>query len=492
MSAALIVRRRALEFVVAVSVAVVNFAVQAGEPHRNVVVIFADDMGFDLSCMGTPGIETPNLDRMVAAGTLFTRAYAADSVCSPSRGALLTGTFSNWNGLDRLTANGGLKFPSIAVKPSKPETFRSALREDVPTLVEVLSMHGFYQAITQKTHVQPMWKFPFSRGFDYHNKPEQYDRLIDQVKTGAEGRPFFLLANVSPPHLPFDAHLEPNGLVDEAGRPKNVDPDEIGVPAYLPDTPAIRADLARYFACVELADSCVGAVMDGLERNGLLESTLVVFSSDHGIAYHRGKVSAYPAGLHVPLIFQGPGVAAGKRSAAPVSLVDVMPTVLSYLDIQTPETVQGTSLWPILDGSAGKLAGRPTIFGMTNEHFLGRMVTDGQFYYVRNLTQPRGSWDNPPMNADLWQEKPWGNKSFAATVAAKNESPLAYELLRQLVEGDLPEEELYDLEADPWATENLAADPEQAEILQRLRDEMSKWREITDDETYLQTRTSPK
>ena len=460
-----------------------------GTGIRNVVMIFADDMGYDMASVGTPGIETPHLDKMVAQGTLFTNGYAAQAVCSPSRGALMTGMYPNCNGIDRLTTNAPITGFPLPNNTPKPFTLPyPSLRADVPTLIEELRDNGYYSVTTQKTHVQPIHRFPFDKGFNYHRDPAEYNKLIDEVKTEAGAKPFFIMANISPPHRPFLQHLNQMKRMDGTGHPVGIDPQQIMVPPYLPDTPAMRDDLAEYYANVELTDDCVGGIMDGLKRNNLLDNTLVIFSSDHGFAYHRGKVSAYPAGLRVPIIVQGPNVAKGLRTPTPATLVDVMPTMLEALNLPVRANVQGSSWWPILKQQSATIPGRTTVLGLTNQHYIGRMVSDGKFYYIRNFTQPKGTWAAPPMNQDLWEEKPWGNHSFQATIDAKDKFPKDYEYLRELVEGDLPAEELYDIEKDPWAINNLIDNPAQAATLANLRAEMNGWRVKTSDAEYIASR----
>ncbi len=459
--------------------------------QKNVILIFADDMGYTMAATGTPGIKTPNLDRMINDGMLFTQAYSAQAVCSPSRGAVLSGTLPDSNGIDILTSNPSITdFPAIAVKPQSPPAlnYRSQLHDTIATLPEVLTQHGCFLAITQKLHVEPAWKFPFSKGYNYHNRPEDYGRLIDEVVRDSGGKPFFIMANISSPHRPYDTQLKPNGLLNPDGTAKGIDPAVIEVPPYLPDTPMMRRDLAKYYACVQLTDACMGAIMARLRQNGLLDSTLVIFSSDNGFPYHRAKVSDFPPGLHEPFIVQGKEVPAGTVSDVPVSLIDVMPTFLDYLGVDIPKTVQGRSLMPVLTGATDRVKGRETVYGMANEHYLGRMVTDGQFYFAKRYVRRPGTWARPPMNADLYQPAPWGNESFAATVEARESHPDEYGFLKEIVEGDLAEEALYDLKNDPWGMHNLIDDPEVKPVVARLRASMDQWRQTAGDAEYVQER----
>ena len=444
---------------------------------RNIVLILADDMGNDMSGLGTPGLATPNLDQLARDGVLFTRAFSAAAVCSPSRAAILTGMFPHSNGLWCNTQNAGLDYPRIADKPERPSPVRSAIREDIPTLVELLKERGFYSAITQKSHIQPAWRFPFDKGFPYRNKPGEYKRLVGEVKNAAGERPFFLMANISSPHRPFKGHLAANGLGYE---PATIDPEKISVPSWLPDTPLMRKDLAQYYACVQITDACVGAVLAGLKEQGLLENTLVIFTSDNGFGYPRGKTSGYAAGLHMPLLVAGPGVRRNERCAVPVSLVDIMPTMLSAVGLPVPETVQGLPLWPLLKGQAKDFP-RNVMMASESEHYLARAVCDGRYYYVRNVVKPSGGFKRPPMNADLYDEKVWDNRAYRATLEAQKEHPVEYGMLADFVDGHIPDEELFDLKSDPYCMKNVLSDPALTATLETLRASLVDWRKRTDD-----------
>ena len=444
---------------------------------RNIVLILADDMGSDMGALGTPGLATPNLDQLALEGVLFTRAFSAAAVCSPSRAAILTGMFPHSNGLWCNTQNAGLGYPRIAEKPEHPSPVRSAIREDVPTLVELLKARGFYSAITQKSHIQPAWRFPFDKGYLYHNKPGEYKRLVGEVKNAAGDRPFFLMANISSPHRPFKGHLAANGLGYE---PATIDPEKISVPPWLPDTPLMRKDLAQYYACVQITDACVGAVLAGLKEQGVRENTLVIFTSDNGFGYQRGKTSGYAAGLHMPFIVSGPGVRRNERCAVPVSLVDIMPTMLTAVGLPVPATVQGLPLWALLKGQAQDFP-RKVMLASESEHYLARAVCDGRYYYVRNVVKPSGGFKRRPMNADLYDEKVWDNRAYRATLEAQKEHPDEYGMLVAFINGNIPDEELFDLNADPYCMKNVCSDPALTTTVETLRASLAEWRKRTDD-----------
>ena len=449
------------------------------EPEKkwNVVLILADDMANTMSCIGTPGLATPALDRLSREGTRFTRAYAAASVCAPSRGSILTGMYPHSNGLWRNTQNGGIDFPEAAEKPEKPVPVRAAILEKIPTLPELLRDRGYFTAITQKGHLQPAWKFPFDQGFDYHQKPEDYRRLAGEVKAAAAGKPFFIMANISSPHRPYRLQFLANQL--PPGGPRKIDRAAIKLPAWLPDTPIVRDDFAQFLEATQITDDCVAAVLEGLKESGLAEQTLVIFTSDNGMPYHRAKGAGYIASMHMPLIIRGPGVRPDQIVAAPVSHIDLAPTILELTRIPAPPTMQGRSLWPLLDGSKPAFPERTTILVPNSEHGLSRAVSDGRFYYIRNHEKPKGTFKNPPLNGDVGQVKGWDNRAYGETLAAKGTK--AHKMLAQFVTGSIPDEELYEIENDPDCMNNLLSAPALASTLTELRKAERDWARITDD-----------
>ena len=158
------------------------------------------------------------------------------------------------------------------------------------------------------------------------------------------------------------------------------------MPSYLPDTPAMRKDLQEYFGTVELADQCAGGILKALEEAGVLAQTLVIYTSDQGEGYHRAKASAYEPGVHVPLVFSGPGIRKGVVTDGLASEIDLMPTVLDFLGLPIPKTVQGVSMKPFLTGQNDHSLGRKYAFAEHNSHgpipaefYPSRACTDGHF-----------------------------------------------------------------------------------------------------------------
>jgi len=464
------------------------------EPIRNILFFLTEDQGPDLGILGTVGLDTPNIDVLATTGVNFTRAFALSPVCSPSKMALFTGTYPHENSAHRNVRNYGTGFPLVG-DPSDLDL--GGVHEDLPTLIEVLRDRGWYTAISSKSHVQPIRKFPYHQGFgsgvSFPKVPADVTSYVNQTVSNANGRPFFLCLNVAAPHLPFKVIAQnngvwtPNGGLLGDGGVTNVNANSIVVPNSLPSVPAVRQDIADYYGAIEVIDGHFAAARDALIANGVADNTLVIFSSDHGNGLARFKQSMY--GLHIPLLVDGPEVAGGRVINEPISHLDLMPTFLDFAGIPQMPSLKGKSLLPILAGDPG-FADRKTILTAVHEKYDARGVTDGQYYYIRNIRQVdatdrngRSTGFNFPsaaLNADQFTSAaPWFNRSFDA-IKADNTTP-QHELLRQILEGDLAEEELYDLNTDLWCTNNLADDPAYASIKAALRVELAQWRLHTDD-----------
>ena len=440
---------------------------------KNVVLLLADDLSPHLSILGTPGIATPHLDALARSGSLHTRAYAVAASCSPSRSSILTGMYPHSNGHWRNTATPHLRDPDSDFTRAGRTVDRVGVHEDIPTLPELLGAAGYHTAIFDKFHLSPPWKFPFAQRRALRSTAADYTAATRELLRAAGDKPFFVQANISPPHLPFRAHLGVN--------PDHPLPDAnlIAVPPFLADTPRMRRDLQKYYASVEIADQCVGAVLAALREAGQLENTLVIFTGDQGMPYHRSKASAYPSGFHVPLIFSGPGVQARLVSPGLASLIDLAPTVLEFLGLPTPANVQGCSLWPVLRGEVERLPGRDFVVGEHHSHgpselewYPQRALTDGRYYYMLNLMPEKPQ----TLPDDLCQKEAWGNDSYDATLEAATDFPVQHRLLTEITGGGRPAEELYDLHTDPGAVHNLAADPAFLAVRRRMAAQLVAWR----------------
>ncbi|WPJ97125.1 sulfatase [Coraliomargarita algicola] len=442
----------------------------------NVVLILADDMSPDLSMLGTPGIETPNIDAFAKEGVYFYNAFAASASCSPSRTAILTGMWPHSNGNWRNVHTPPLNLPDKAFSRETHIVDTVGIGRDVATLPEVFRANGYFTAITQKLHLSPAWRYPYDARDPVQSEPKRFHKVMGDFIEQAGDRPFFIHANVAAPHRPYRVHLNsnPNQKLPAA--------NSIEVPSFLPDTPGVRRDMQEYYACVEIADACVGAILQALDDAGIREETFVIFTSDQGMPIHYAKASAYPTGTRIPLAVVGPGVVKGQTNNSPVSQIDYAPTILDYCGIEIPEVMQGESLRPILSGG-DSIEGREYVFAEHNSHgpdprefYPQRVVTDGNWYYILNV-DPDKSQRLPD---DLRGVEVWGNHAYDAIIAAKESHPDEYAYLTLFDKPRQPEQ-LYKIDEDKWGVHDLANNPERQAVLQRMRAVMNTWRAATND-----------
>lgn len=435
----------------------------------------------------TRGLDTPHLDALGESGVVFDRAFCLSPVCSPSKMSLYTGTFPHTNSAHRNVPNWK---PATFPIPSGTDPSNlnlGGVHEDLPTLIEIFRERGWYTALSSKLHTQPARKFPYDIMHPNLGTPAAAANAMDDVITQAADRPFFFWANLGSPHLPFKAVPTANGAwsgpQNASGMVTNIDANAIDVPNCYPDVPDVRQDIADYLGNIKLIDGIFQACVDKLDERGVRGETIIIFTSDHGMGLHRAKQSIYSAGLQIPFLISGPGISGGRRLREPVSHLDLAPTLLDLVGTPKMPSHAGKSLWPLLDGSQDDFPERKTMLTACHRYYNARAVCDGRYYYVNNLTQPTGATlanPAPVLNADQYTSgTPWFNRTYAATVAATGTPQ--HLLLKQVVEGGLPSEELFDLDADLWCTNNLANAPSFASIKIALKAELAQWRRDTED-----------
>ncbi len=444
---------------------------------KNIIFILADDMGYHLSAVGTPGIKTPAIDGLAKDGTLFSNAFSVCSSCSPSRSSILTGMYPHANGHWRNTLGPLLSDPDEDFSPSSQKADRIGVRDWVQTLPEMMNRAGYFTAIMNKFHLSYPYKYPFSGRYHTPTSQEAYYNDVKKIIEDAGDKPFFIQANIASPHRPFMQH---------AYKYKGEWPDKADLELfpYLPDMDSVRQDLLYYYVSVMLTDQITGRILDALKDVGKEKETLIVFTSDHGPAFHRSKATAYYAGAHVPLVVKGANVQKGIVNHELVSLIDLLPTMFDYLGLTVPDQVQGESLLPLIVYGQSKLEGREYIFVTHNSHgpdwkefYPSRAIFDGRYYLIKNL-KPDKKYLLP---ADLYMGgHPWGNLSYPAIVNNKNQFPDFYQRIVEL-EGNRPPWELYDMENDPGQMNNVYGLPLYEKRRNELEKDLESWQVQTGD-----------
>jgi iduronate 2-sulfatase len=459
----------------------------ADAQRPNVLLLMSDDLNNFLGCYGDPRAKTPNLDRLAARGVRFDRAYCSFPLCGPSRNSMLTGLYPNSTGI---LANQQIFRQTIPSQHSLPQAFR--LSGYFAARIGKMYHYNVPRSIGTNGHDDPgSWELELNpAGVDrleeepgiFSLTPGQYGGSLSWLasprsdvnhtdgKMAADAewvlercasrkdRPFFLAVGFFRPHTPYVAPRTPYfDQYPEAEMPvvQGVKEDQADLPAaalgsYKPDQDKLTDDLRRqcvqaYYASISFMDAQVGRVVAALDRLGLAENTIIVFTSDHG--YHMGehglwqKMSLFEESARVPLLIVAPGKSkAGSVAKSPVSQVDLFPTLAELCGVKAPKNLQGQSLVPML--AKPDFAGRNwALTQVSRGGGLGRATvtldvgSQGRRFFGYSLRTPRWRYTE-------WDEGQQGR-------------------------------ELYDHEADPRELKNLADDPAHAKTAAELSSQLS-------------------
>ncbi len=417
----------------------------------NIVLVIADDFSqLDAQPWGATGIRTPAIRQLAATGMSFDRAYVASPSCAPSRAALLTGLMPARNGAES--------------NHSRP---RAELRKLPSFLQELGYQTAAFGKVSHYRHTADYGFDVFANdGFHDHAGITAAVDFLSQ-RRNSDSRPLCLMVGSNWPHVPW-----PEDTTD-------INADELKLPAGSIDTPRTRIWRARYAAAVESADRDLQTVLNGV-REHLSDNTVVIFTSDHGAQWPFAKWNLYEAGIRVPLIFSWPGrIAAGTRSSAMVSWVDLLPTFVELAGGHAPEGLDGRSFLPVLLQS--RQAHRNQIFALhSNDNrmnvYPARSVTEERWKYIRNL-HPENAFTT---HIDLVAGRLGQRDFFATWETAAESDPAAAAILKRYHQR--PAEELYDLTADPAEQTDLSDRPEFRTELLRLRTKLDYWMALQGDQ----------
>lgn len=403
-------------------------------PH--IVQITCHDLGRFLGCYGVPTVRTPHIDALAASGIRCERVFCTAPQCSPSRAALATGRFPHANGVMGL-AHGG---------------FGWDLNPGERHVAALLGERGYETHLFGLQHVTME---PARLGFhQIHRRGLGPDVAADveAMLAAASGEtPFYLEINLEEPHRPYDqGGVEPDATLG------------VHVPLYLPDTEAAREEIAALQGAIHEADRAVGRILAALDAAEFAETTLVVFTADHGIAMPRAKCTLYDPGIGVALIIRWPdgGLTGGKVVSPLISNVDVLPTLLEAAGAQAPDNLHGRSLLPLLRGEHDQP--RDAIFAEKTFHSYYdpmRTIRTERYTFIRNF-ETCFAVEGPSdiQLGDLYRTE-----------------------LQRYVTTTHPEIELYDRATDPWEERNLAGLPDLADIERELDTRLWRWMEETGD-----------
>ncbi len=427
----------------------------------NILLIVSEDNGPHFGCYGDHNVPTPNVDRLASEGILFRNAYTTQAVCSPGRASILTGLYPHQNGQIGLA------------------THKYAMYRHFPNLPGLLKSTGYRTGIIGKLHVNPESAFPWDYWWNdrayisfAHRDIREMAKRADSF-IGAGETPFLLMVNYPDAHLPL--------LRQYAGKPEHplTGKDVVSLPFIGIDTPRLREHVADYYNCISRLDSAIGLLLERLAACGRADNTLVIYATDHGAQFPRGKASIYEGGLRVPLIMRWPGVL--PRDSAKdtlVSHIDILPTILKAVEMDAES-------WPILPGHSLLETAKGS---MTNEreflfaewtsatattYFPQRSVRDHRYKLIRTFVEDRispsawGYLDNQQWETGVLRSEVEEAGKDIQAVYTTYEHP--------------PEIELYDLKEDPWEFHNLAEVRAMQPQRERLSHALTRWQEESDD-----------
>ncbi|PSL06576.1 sulfatase [Cecembia rubra] len=434
---------------------------QSFKEKPNILWISVEDISQLLAVYGDSSIRTPNIDRLAREGITYKNAFATAGVCAPSRSSIITGMYPVSIGTHNMRTG-----PHYAYREPEKETYQDYYGltdikgRNVPeyaavppsfvkVFTEYLRAAGYYSSNNAKTDYQ--FNSPIT-AWDEIGRDATY-------KNRNPGQPFFAVFNHEVTHESRVFMKKDDPFLSDKGR--------VALPGYFPDIPVVRQDVGRVYSNILELDQQVGEMLDNLEREGLMDNTIIFFWSDHGGPLLRQKRAVGNSGLRVPLLVRFPnGYGAGTVVEDIVSLMDLGPTVMSLAGLKPPSYMHGKAFL----GEFKVDKPHPYAFGSADRFDeavdMSRSVIDGRFVYVRNFRP-----ELPLIYRNSYREQIEMTKVLIGMDQnGELEGDAAYIFMKTK-----PLEELYDLETDPFEVRNLAHLPEFDEKLNEMRSALSKW-----------------
>ncbi len=469
----------------------------ASSKRPNILFAISDDQsGQHTSMAGYPAIQTPNFDRVANNGIYFTQAFTASPGCSPSRAAILTGRYC-WQ-LEHAGTHG-------SSFPKKYEVYPDILEGAGYTVGFTGKGWGpgnFTDSGRTRNPAGPAWqdrKMKVPTGIsntDYASNFEDFLNALDDDK------PFCFWYGAKEPHRVFK-----DGLGLEKGKKL----EDVIVPSFLPDSPKVRSDILDYCAEIEWFDDHLGRMLTMLEERGELENTIVIVTSDNGMAFPRAKANMYEYGINLPLaISWGAKIPGGRVIDDLISFTDFAPTLLDAAGVKHPSLtcdappMVGKSLLPMLTSTKEGITmpERTGVYSARERHSSSRYKTLGypqrglrthQYLYVRNFHPERWPAGTPqkmgvggyPKDETVLGPMHGGYHDIDACptldfMIDEVDNPMYKQFLPWSVD-KRPAEELYDIKNDPGCLNNLAKSPEFQDVRKRLSADMTDFLTQTGD-----------
>jgi arylsulfatase A-like enzyme len=506
-------RRYPRSFFSALLVALLAFgSLRAADTRPNILFLFSDDWGRYASCYrgldGRPSvndvIQTPHIDRVAREGAVFRHAFVNAPSCTPCRSSLLSGRYFFQTGRGAIL-NGAVWDASIPTYPlllrdsgyhigKSFKVWSPGTPADAPFGGQA---HAFQKAGNACNNFSEEVTAMVAAG---RSVADARAKILAEVRGNFDD---FLAARKAgqPWHYFFGPTTTHRTWVKGSGlKLWGIQPDSLKgkLPAFLPDVPEVREDVADYLGECLAVDAYVGALMQRLTESGELENTVVVLSGDHGMpGVTSGKCNLYDHGISVPLVIRWPGTKPGRVIDDLVRLPDLTPTFLDIAGVKSPENLYGRSLAPLMKSDrAGTIdasrdwiiAGRERHVGSAREGNLPypmRCLRTPDFLYIRNFMPDRWPMGSPNEAAAPSPNLARIDTETRAAYADMDASPTKTWLIAHQRESQWrwhvdfafakrPAEELYDIKHDPDQIKNLATDPAFAAKKRELSDRLTQ------------------
>tara|TARA_R110002072_G_scaffold38414_1_gene111331 strand:+ start:10801 stop:12366 length:1566 start_codon:yes stop_codon:yes gene_type:complete len=475
--------------------------------ERNVLFIITDDESPTLGCYGDEAAVTPAIDSVAADGMVFRNAFATTASCSASRSVVMSGLHNHRNG----------QFGH------QHHYHKFASFNDVAGLAlpRVMANTGYRTGHIGKYHVAPESVYHYETYLKANSRSavQMAETAKDFLTDQEDDRPFFLYFATSDPHRgggvdkTSDLELKPDlfGNKPRRGSYPGVeevffDPADVVIPPFLTDTPETRAELAQYYQSCARIDQGVARLIEILKEADLYDKTMILFTSDHGMAFAGGKTTVYEGGLRVPMVVRDPyQEKRGVESDSMISHIDITPTILDFAGGLDQKTNAPKNLVP-----AKKLRNELGASPMDNhngnkplDHYHGRswmdvladpdkphheeifashtfheiqmyypmrVIRDGKYKLIWNIAHAL----DYPFASDLWAASSW-----QAQLAKGLDAPYGQQTVGKYIHR--PEFELFDIEADPNESTNLATSSSHTDVLEAYQAKLKKLQKKYDD-----------
>lgn len=443
----------------------------ASSEKPNILWIFSEDLSPYMGCYDDPvnAGHTPSIDQLAAEGVIFRRAYMPAPVCSACRSAIITGVMQTTTGAHQHRSG-------RTMKGVVPEDVQIHLPKGMKTIPELMREAGY---------------FTFNSGKDDYNF--HYDRRKlysvgskDDYKAGMNGWQGNVAGHLgSPTEGTWGAREDKDQpwfgqIMIWGGKAKSkhvrkgelLKDEEVPLPPYFPDTPAHRKSWTQHYNAVRGADAQVEEILAQLESDGEMENTIVFFFSDHGNNQSlRHKQFCYEGGVHVPLMIKGehPALKAGTVRSEIITGLDISATTLAFGGAERPAYLDGQDLFGSEFAPLEYVISARDRCDYTIDRI--RTVRGDTFRYIRNFYP-----DRPMLQAQYRDKQP-----TVVDLHRLHEAGALNKYQDAHWFGVRPEEELYDIAADPYQINNLAEKPEYADDVKEHRDVLQAWIEETDD-----------